>query len=495
VKTAPGDLDYAVVLKYGGKMQPLGSVSSVNFPLVHTKNINIERSIVQLRLPETYRWFNFGGTMRLAGAEGDVAAGILSYQSKEAGRLMETMRQANPFAQTRAQSNFQTLQSSMEQTQALATRIAGGNAALQNELKQSAGVLQQARQEIYRAANSPAQGESQDNGDRLNDIFSGQKHSRARNVVKDLGDNWSDVPEAQLEDRGKSQWGTFNRDWFENNALVDDSQSMEQEGGQKQQSSGDVSGFGGRGSGYRIGKKQVANQPAAPEIRQEVRAEDGDMLQRQSSSKSRRSEFDQKQDVTRYQRKLEQKQGGQQQANAQPQFQSQNELAPAALVPTAEKPAEPMEEAANEKRKERFDLSEAAIAAGPAGETGLASLEFQLPQRGSLYQFTTPRGEVEITAEAVSDDLLGRLFNAAIALAAIVVVGYAVRLASRGRLGWLGGPAATTLMLCLGMLAIVTGVLPIAGILMFACGAVILKIRRLRHKHSYSTPDGRVGQA
>ena len=51
VKTAAGDLDYIVTLKYGGQTAALGNFSAVNFPLVHAKNINAERSVVQLHLP------------------------------------------------------------------------------------------------------------------------------------------------------------------------------------------------------------------------------------------------------------------------------------------------------------------------------------------------------------------------------------------------------------------------------------------------------------
>ena len=95
VKTAAGDLDYAAVLVYGGKMPALGRLSSVNFPLLHTKNINVERSVVQLRLPESYRWFNFGGTAEMA-EEADVAANKLSYQANQVERLTEVILQADP---------------------------------------------------------------------------------------------------------------------------------------------------------------------------------------------------------------------------------------------------------------------------------------------------------------------------------------------------------------------------------------------------------------
>src|SRR4029079_3832677 len=65
VKTARGDADYAVVLKYGGELGALDSLDQVDFPLIRTVNIHVERSQVELYVPETHRWFDFGGTMRL----------------------------------------------------------------------------------------------------------------------------------------------------------------------------------------------------------------------------------------------------------------------------------------------------------------------------------------------------------------------------------------------------------------------------------------------
>ena len=113
----------------------------------------------------------------------------------------------------------------------------------------------------------------------------------------------------------------------------------------------------------------------------------------------------------------------------------------------------------------------------PAAPTGLASLDFQLPQRGQLYQFITPRGEVEITAQAVSSNMMTKLQRLAIALVAILAIGFALRLARQDGVGPLGGPGAITLMICLGVLSVLTGVLPIAGLVLFLSG-LVLKIRR-----------------
>ncbi len=118
-----------------------------------------------------------------------------------------------------------------------------------------------------------------------------------------------------------------------------------------------------------------------------------------------------------------------------------------------------------------------AATPSPAQAAGLASLDFQLPERGRVYYFLTPRGEVSITAQAVSGDLLNKLIYLAVALAVIVVISAALRAAGGGHLAWLTGPRANVLMICLGALAMFTGILPLAGAVIFLIG-LILPVRR-----------------
>ena len=67
-----------------------------------------------------------------------------------------------------------------------------------------------------------------------------------------------------------------------------------------------------------------------------------------------------------------------------------------------------------------------------AGPAVLASLEVELHPRGKKYLFSTPRGDAEIAALAVSDPLLGRVFNLA-ALAAVILAVWAVVIVVRHR--------------------------------------------------------------
>ncbi len=109
------------------------------------------------------------------------------------------------------------------------------------------------------------------------------------------------------------------------------------------------------------------------------------------------------------------------------------------------------------------------------GRAGLASLGFELPTRGSVYYFTTPRGEVEITARPVDRQLQSRLANFATLLAVIgallIAIGVIRNLARTHR----GRVTAVILLCCAGLGMILFGFFPVFGIAMFL-GSILLAI-------------------
>ena len=165
---------------------------AVNFPLVHTKNIGVERSVVQLHLPESHRWFNFGGTMHEAGDAAEVAAGKLSYETKQAERLMETMRQSNVFATARAEKPHGARFACQQKQEELLAKVKPGEGQeeLRKELKKSAGVLEQARVQMEVSADVVDANQPSDNRERLSEMYFTQSGGRSRNVVQGLGANW-----------------------------------------------------------------------------------------------------------------------------------------------------------------------------------------------------------------------------------------------------------------------------------------------------------------
>ena len=108
-KTAKGDPNYPVVLKYGGTLPPLAAMATVQFPLVRTvkpypaagRTIGIEQSQVEIYVPKSHEWFNFGGKMHQTADEADLAAGRLSAFNRQGERLIEAARDSDAFTRIR----------------------------------------------------------------------------------------------------------------------------------------------------------------------------------------------------------------------------------------------------------------------------------------------------------------------------------------------------------------------------------------------------------
>jgi hypothetical protein len=148
---------------------------------------------------------------------------------------------------------------------------------------------------------------------------------------------------------------------------------------------------------------------------------------------------------------------------------------PTAQLPAAEPFGQPSAPAA--------PVTEPAAEAATAGEdfanvaAGLASLDLRLPERGRSYNFTTSRGQIEITARPVSDVLIGRLIGLA-GLAGVVFVGWlATRQPAREAYSRLAGTVAFGVLLAVvGLLSLITGVFPYLGLVLIVVG-IVLAIR------------------
>jgi hypothetical protein len=107
---------------------------------------------------------------------------------------------------------------------------------------------------------------------------------------------------------------------------------------------------------------------------------------------------------------------------------------------------------------------------------GLASLDVELPKRGTVYRFTTPKGDVEITARAVSRELTERAVQAAIAAGIFLVVLWFVSLVRRGGFRWMTGRVGSWCLILGGLLLLC--LLPALGLLA-TCGGITAKLRRV----------------
>ncbi len=102
----------------------------------------------------------------------------------------------------------------------------------------------------------------------------------------------------------------------------------------------------------------------------------------------------------------------------------------------------------------------------------MTSLDVHIPMRGMLYQFTTPRGDVKITARAVSRPFLASLVRWAIIFAVIVVVWRGYKFVLQERFAEKYGRGISIVLIIAGLVSVLTGVLPLAGALALIVGLV-----------------------
>ncbi|MEY4176712.1 MAG: hypothetical protein RLY70_286 [Planctomycetota bacterium] len=493
VKTAAGDLDYPVVLTYGGKMPDLGAWSAVRFPFLKTRNVNVELSRVRLRLPETHQWPWFEGTLGQVRQQAEYEASWLEYQTGRIRKLLDTLASSKQDALTRmrSQSNLKQLGMAVERFQTADIPAARDNEEYSRNYSAFNSALEQSRRTIEQEAQADAELSRQlavDNRERLNGLFFQQENRRARNVVNQLDANFADS--GRRADSGDE----FDLRWFEANGLGSAAPMnrvlLEDRAGAdgKARESKDGKGEGKPAVGQQfeqlqelrksLGQRQnLAIDGAVP---QGDAAKDtgpgrdgGPVSQSAAGGKGKRSgrAVDTENEVRqRYRQQLDN-----QQLQAMPQA-TQSPLANGMILPSpsgaANMPATAppqsqlavpgaagmpggmpgmpgmpgvagMPGASERPESPRMPPKpgEPAVtgrlAGGLAGEQAgampeqamaedagiLTSLDVDLPSGGREYLFRTPRGELEISAYAVSRPLAERAWRLAALVAVVVVVG------------------------------------------------------------------------
>jgi hypothetical protein len=491
VRTAAGDLDYEVVLKYGGKRPPLEALRpSVAFPLVRTVNINVELSQVELHVPETLDWTYWRGSMRRVTAEGEFEAGVLSYQNRLAEGLVETLRFGNPFEKARAASNLKSLSQGMQQFTNDYSDFNTSNKDFQAQSSNAQVILQKAGEEIQ-SQTRQSEVDLTGNNDRLRDAYSGQRNVRAHNIVNNLGDNWSQTvttPKSETAAPADAD-KRFNRAWLANNSL--ENLAVQAEAGKRlaKDQKGELNqrvDLGGVQMQAAQPNAPAVSQPAAPDMNQ-MEGKDKFRVQKQAEGQQGRQAglgqmpqrgAQQEDVVQRYQQKLQQRaeqevsagiKGNQVLRGATQLNLSRVQVTGGGVLT----PATPTDEmVAADRRGGRISAGEdaAALAVAPPAPTGLASLDVELPLRGTMYRFTTPRGDVDIRATAVSQPLIDGLVRLGAAVGLVVIVLVVRRLARRGSFGLAAQRTASTVLIVLGIAGAFCGVFPIAGVVAIFVG-------------------------
>jgi hypothetical protein len=446
IKTAAGDRDYPVVLKYGGKLASLGVLGQTAFPLLRTVNIKVDQSNVALHLPETHYWFDFGGTLGPPVGQAIFEAERRAYQRKQQERLLETARSGDDFAKVRALSNLKALAASAD----------------------SAGLQRDIQTEIARQQPTPEADALEDNRRRLNEAYEQQKPTRSKNVVQDLGRNW-DAPLGGKSKPSAAQAGQFNAQWLSTSQLErptstpgvppSDVPARGQRAFKaKEEAIADEDKFRGPGVGQAQAPGSLPGRPGAPAAR-------GSGLE---ASNEQREVLD------RYQKRLDQQSAavpnapGALDARVRQQLAKQGGGYGFGAMPTGMPPAVPPPAAPA--------ATAAPAAAFPAQvpATGLASIDVALPVRGQVFYFTTPGGQVEINARAVSGRFVSKSLRVAMVALGLLVVLAIARTARRGAFAWIAGRRASIVMSALGLAMLLVGfVVPglfVIGLVLFLGG-------------------------
>ena len=124
------------------------------------------------------------------------------------------------------------------------------------------------------------------------------------------------------------------------------------------------------------------------------------------------------------------------------------------------------------------------ILRGKVWPTGLASLDVDLPFRGQHYRFTTPRGDAQITAYAVSTRFLEGLKPLGIVILAVLVVLGFRELKRRGVTFSLPMQSVvSTVLIVFGPIGLAFGIFPVLAAVGLIAGIVWkVFIRRARRR-------------
>lgn len=488
VKTAEGERDFLVVIKYGGRLPALRTGASVRFPLVRTVNIQVELSQVRLWLPQDYRWLAFRGTMRRVDDPAELEAGLLAYRRKELERLASVAENSpSQFGKVRA-SNF--MAACADDLKQLTMQLHGqlGNSALRIEHEAATRALQLAAR-VQQAASAFEQDVLPSNRDQLLALFEDQRHRRASHVVHDLGENWT------AEALHSSPASQFDLRWLASNALA---------GSAAEAFLAATAEMPGK-SRSETKDGRAADQPAAPEVARE--AERKKLLEetRKGGERSEVQNDDTRHQLRRYQQRLAE----QQQFQGQPLDDAGVPMGPGGM-PTGPSQAAPANGAAStmlgggamggigsgqprepglppavgDMGAEGLGGQAAAgegVADGRAKALGtsppvgtLASLDVELARRGTEFLFTTPRGDIEITARPLPQALVDRssrfgglLLFLVVGLAAYRVVPPVCKAIARSRL-------ALLLLMLLGLVAMCASIVPLYALMLLVTAALLL---------------------
>ena len=497
VKTGEGEGDYAVEVKYGGAINLKVNGGTTVFPLVRSNNINIELSQVRLHLPESMNWFDFNGTMRLVESDSALAEGFQSYLNKRIQEAAQAIASgSNEYSKVRAAVNLSQSRQLFEDNR---RNFFGSSSDIDQWYLQNDKLLQDAEEQVQNELDRSAEAVL-DNRTRLNRAWAEQRVERSNNLIRGSSSNFEGAYENLKESRGDLN---YNSDFFEQNQLKTRSPRGEndpvspgkdEEAGLGRLRKIDRKPVSGANRGYeselqsaqtnRFNQQQqielgVKNDPFGGQQSMDLGGKSLPKLQQYRDQLERTQRADTQKPDTVNGRLQEPSvtaptTGGLPGGFGGPMGGGGIALVDGQVSKPNQGPASPT---AN------FDDGQAAW---ENVDSGFASLDVKLSERGRVYRFTTPRGEMEITARAIPKNLgdrsskLLQLFLL-VSMICLLTSQRAMRLFQRGTGTWL----FIAFAILGGIISLVLGIFPILGLIMLLGGVLAsLKKRLLRGEAS-----------
>jgi len=495
VKTAEGDLDYAVVLKYGGQVPKPTWLRRIDVPLIQSVNINVELSQVKLRLPDAYKWFNFDGTLGRVESESDLQAGWLSFRTRQLSDLTQLLRSSgttDSYSKARASTNLSLLESSLRtENQTFKQQAAGTTIELEKQLSANSFALQAAQQQAA-VVDQPQVSLGQGNRGMLNDLYSTQWNGRSLNALVELGDNFDvNISEPNDAQRGQSMY--FKESWLLQNKL--------------KANKSDEAVLG------RLKNSAKPSRQVQDEMRQTV-PDLGDVKKKLATgNESKPNHFDDSENgVQSYRRRLQsqntvpalQQAPGQAQAWSDNGMMSMfgNSIGGGGMGGGVDRPAESGRDGFRQTIKPGNMMFGGAVNVDAKSAPGnrpdqaggygmpqdtvaqpvvayMASLDVELPQRGREYLFSTPRGNAQLSVQGFSQRVYERLISILTLLFGALFIWLVYRVAlPLVHTAW-GAKAIVAGLILFGTISVMAGYLPFYGCLAILAAIVVAVPRRI----------------
>lgn len=217
LRRAAGDADYEVALVYAGAIDPMGWSGKIKLPFPETVNINVERSVVRLKLPEGFNWFGFGGTMGGPVDEGQVQEQTLNYVQRQLSLSLEALNRGDVFAKTRVANNLKQLGTTLSRNYALNAGTYSSNSSLNQSFNDNTIQVEQALRKAEGEQQQEINESAPNNREALSRHVDQQKLQRGKNV-NDVDDRNFDTREA-AQQQAQAGEGKFNAEWFKKNTV------------------------------------------------------------------------------------------------------------------------------------------------------------------------------------------------------------------------------------------------------------------------------------